>query len=210
MVRLDEPVSHGGAAVLLDHRADSHRGVGIGSSLETAVTLAASVSLHLLAGDHEVRLLSHTGAVIAQGHDIADDVLAGLAVVEPDETPLVAPSVGTAGLLVAVLGDLTAESARLLAAGKRRGVQGVALLLATEDWEPRPSGTRQAMNLLSVAGWRVVVVHAGDDLSAAWRRACSSGSPFAAPPTVSARPVPVGFVAPDRQVPNPEMSGRIS
>jgi len=182
MVRLDEPVSHGGAAVLLDHRAEGHRGVGAASSLETAVTLAASISLHLLASDHEVRLLSHSGQVIAQGHDIADDVLAGLAVVEPDDENQLTPTqIGTAGLLIAVLGDLSAESARLLVASKRRGIQGVAMLLATEDWdtERRPSGTRHAMQLLSVAGWRVVVVHPGDDLAAAWRRACSSGNPFA-------------------------------
>ena len=54
------------------------------SSLETAVTLAASISLHLLTADHQMRLTTHTGAVLAIGRDIEDDVLAALAVVEPD------------------------------------------------------------------------------------------------------------------------------
>ena len=64
----------------------AHAGEGAGSSLETAVTLAASISLHLLTADHQMRLTTHTGAVLANGRDIEDDVLAALAVVEPDPT----------------------------------------------------------------------------------------------------------------------------
>ncbi len=183
MVRLDEPVSHGGAAVLLDHRAVAHRGAGSASSLETAITLAASISHHLLASDHEVRLLSHTGAVIAQGHDIADDVLAGLAVLEPDDARTLSPTViGSAGLLIAVLGDLSTESARLLIASKRPGIHGVALLLATEEWDPqgRPANTMPSLQLFASAGWRVVVVRAGEDLAGAWRRACNSADSYSA------------------------------
>ena len=84
MVRLEEPVSHGGAVVMLDHRAAAHAGEGANSSLETAVTLAASISVHLLTADHQMRLTTHTGALLANGRDIEDDVLAALAVVEPD------------------------------------------------------------------------------------------------------------------------------
>ena len=50
------------------------------------MTLAASISLHLLTADHQMQLTTHTGAVLASGRDIADDVLAALAVVEPDRT----------------------------------------------------------------------------------------------------------------------------
>ncbi len=85
MVRLDEPVSHGEATVMLDHRAASHRGTGAQSSLESAITLAASISEHLLAADHQIRLTTHAGAVLARGRDITDDVLAQLAIVEPDD-----------------------------------------------------------------------------------------------------------------------------
>ena len=183
MVRLDEPVSHGGAAVLLDHRVSAHRGTGAGSSLETAVTLAASVSLHLLSTDHEVRLLSHTGDVLAQGHDIADDVLAGLAVVEPDDGQLAPVAMGTAGLLIAVLGDQTAEETRLLIAAKPRHVRGVAMVVSAADFDQhRTAGpaatTLRTVQLLTTAGWRAVEVHAGDDLSASWRAACSSAGSY--------------------------------
>jgi len=181
MVRLEEPVSHGSATVVLDHRAVAHRGDGASSSLEAAVVLAASISLHLLDSDHQVRLMSHRGAVIAQGHDISDDVLAELAVVQPDPDPkLSALTLGRAGLVVAVLGRMSAVDAHLLAATRRRAVNAVALILATEDWDPRNTSDalNPAVEALRAADWRVVVVHSADDLAGAWRRACNSGDGY--------------------------------
>lgn len=176
MVRLEEPVSHGGTSVLLDHRAAAHRGIGPRSSLEDAVTLAASVSLHLLDGDYQVRLVSHTGAVIATGNDIADDVLAGLADVEADVVGDLQPAaVRASGLVVAVLGDLDPTAAHLLVASRSRSSRGVALLLATGEWDPAQGPvhpTAASAALLTAGGWRVVVIHPGDDLSAVWRLAC--------------------------------------
>ena len=181
MVRLEEPVSHGGATILLDHRAIAHRGDGSDSSLETAVVLAASVCLHLLASDHQVKLVSHRGSVLADGHDIADDVLAGLAVLEPDPIPLLTPPpIGRAGLLVAILGEMTAAEAAVLAVSRRRGVNAVALVLATQDWAAPSSGSGSTtlVDVLRAAQWRVIVVHPHDDLAAAWRRACSDGDGY--------------------------------
>jgi uncharacterized protein (DUF58 family) len=183
MVRLEEPVSHGGATILLDHRAIAHRGVESASSLETAVVLAASVCLHLLASDHQVKLVSHRGTVLAEGHDIADDVLAGLAVLEPDPSPLITPPpIGRAGLLLAVLGEMSPAEAALLAVSRRRGVNAVALVLATQDWEaPSASkGSAALVDTLRAAQWRVIVVHPHDDLATAWRRACSDGDGYSA------------------------------
>lgn len=184
MVRVEEPVSHGGTTVLLDHRAAAHRGIGPASSLETAVTLAASVSLHLLSGDYQVRLVSHSGAVIAAGNDIADDVLAGLADVDADLVGELQPAaVRTAGLVVAVLGDLDPAAAHLLVAGRSHSSRGVALLLDTQDWDPARGPTNPAAAsaaVLTAGGWRVVVVRRGDDLAAAWRLACSGEGYMAA------------------------------
>jgi uncharacterized protein (DUF58 family) len=181
MVRLEEPVSHGGATLVLDHRAIAHRGIGAASSLETAVVLAASISLHLLDSDHQVKLVSHRGSVIAEGHDISDDVLAGLAVLEPDPTPTLKPfALGRAGLVIAVLGEMLAVDARLFAATRRRGVNAVALVMATQDWDPGRAGQGSAatVDALRAADWRVVVVRPGDDLAAVWRRACSAGDGY--------------------------------
>ncbi len=179
MVRLTEPVSHGGATVLLDHRAAAHRGAGVDSSLEVAVSLAASVALHLLGQDHHVRLVSHTGRVLAGGHDITDDVLAGLAVLTLDESGSVSPAaVSVPGLLIAILGQLDRASAALLIAAKRRSTNAVALILAADEWGGPPAEWDVGPQLIS-AGWRVVLIHPGDDLAMVWRRACTIGDGFA-------------------------------
>lgn len=184
MVRLEEPVSHGGAVVLIDHRAQAHRGAGAGSSLEVGVTLAASISLHLLATDHELRLTGHTGTVIAYGHDVSDDVLAGLAILETDsESELQLPPAGTAGMLIAILGSVDVAAARRLVGSRPRGVQAVAMMLDVTDWagqaDPPAAPVADARNLLEAGGWRTVVIRSGDDLGEAWRRACRSGDGFA-------------------------------
>lgn len=181
MVRLEEPVSHGSATIVLDHRAIAHRGTGAASSLETAVVLAASISLHLLGADHQVKLVSHSGLVIAEGHDISDDVLAGLAVLQPDPTPTLKPlALGRAGLVIAVLGEMAASDASLFAATRRQGVNAVALVLSTQDWDPKPGGVGSTVTVdaLRAADWRVVVVSPGDDLGTAWRRACNAGDGY--------------------------------
>jgi uncharacterized protein (DUF58 family) len=182
MVRLEEPVSHGGAVVMLDHRASAHAGEGVRSSLETAVTLAASISTHLLSAEHQMRLTTHTGAVLANGRDIEDDVLAALAVVEADPTGTVnAASVAGAGLIVAILGALDQPTARLLTAARRRGTNGLAMMLATRDWDPHgPAADPAAVAMLQSAGWRVVTVRSGEGLAMAWSRACTGSSAYRA------------------------------
>lgn len=204
MVRLEEPVSHGGALVLLDHRAEAHRGTGRDSSLEVSITLAASISLHLLDSDHELALLGHAGQVIAHGHDISDDVLAGLALLEPttDDAELQLPPVGTAGTVIAVLGAVDEALVLRLIATRPRGVQAVAILLDVESWNPFPGtrpgfepgpvpgsqpgaqpgrqraaiDVRRTESLLDAAGWRTAVLRRGDDLADTWRRACRLSS----------------------------------
>ncbi|WP_353648049.1 DUF58 domain-containing protein [Nakamurella sp. A5-74] len=180
MVRLDEPVSHGGAVVLLDHRAGVHRGADADSSLELAVVLAASVSLHLLNTDHEVRLAGHQSTIV-HGHDITDSVLSGLAELEADDVRTLGfPPVGSAGMVIAILGALDLATISALVAGRPRGIQGVALLIETADWAQPGEATGMpvtaARSALQAAGWRTVSIRRGDDLATAWRRVCTVGS----------------------------------
>jgi hypothetical protein len=148
--------------------------------LETAVTLAASISLHLLTADHQMRLTTHTGAVLASGRDIEDDVLAALAMVEGDSNgTLSAASIAGSGLIIAILGALDLPSAKLLIAARRRGTNGIALVLDTRTWDPRGAmGDPHAATLLQSAGWRVVTVKAADDLAVAWNQACAGSAAF--------------------------------
>ncbi|HEY5880421.1 MAG TPA: DUF58 domain-containing protein [Nakamurella sp.] len=199
MVRLPEPVSHGGAVVMLDHRAAAHCGTGPTASLETAVGLAASISVHLLAAEHQIRLTTHTGRVLAAGRDIEDDVLAALAVVEPDTRTMNASSIAGTGLVIAVLGGLDTPSARLLMAARRRGTTGIAFLLDTTSWPAaagrgpgRATGDSRAPALLESTGWRVVPVRRGDNLAEVWSRACHGD---ASRPGVPSRPTPIPVIA---------------
>lgn len=196
MVRLNEPVSHGGAVVMLDHRAAVHVGQGATASLETAVSLAASISVHLLAAEHQIRLTTHSGAVLAAGRDIEDDVLAALAVIEPDNRALNGSSIAGTGLIVAVLGALDATSAGLLMAARRRGTTGIAFVLDTATWPAPPGGSGlrgdpAALAGLQSAGWRVVPVRRGDNLAQAWSRACHGNAPMTGAPH---RPAPIPVV----------------
>lgn len=181
MVRLAEPVSHGGATIVLDHRAAALRGAGPTSSLETAVGLTASICLHLLQAEHQVRLTTHTGRDLAHGRDIADDVLAALAVIAPDATGALHPSaLGRTGVTVAVLGALEPSTARLLTAGRGSGTTAVALVLEVADWsagaDPDRERTAEAIGVLRAGGWRVVRVRRQEPWAAVWARACSGRS----------------------------------
>ena len=127
-----------------------------------------------------MRLTTHAGVVLANGRDIEDDVLAALAVVEPDRVGSITPAaVAGSGLIVAILGALDLPSAKLLVAARRRGTNGVALVLRTEEWQPgAPAGDPRAVALLQTAGWRVVTVGAADSLAVAWNRACAGSAAY--------------------------------
>ncbi len=173
VVRMREPVSHGGACVLLDHRGRAHRGWGRDSSLEMAVTLAASVSVYLLAKDYQISLVGHGGGVIAAGNDVADDVLVGLAELEPDDSGRMDVAFPpTAGLAIAILGALDARDAHRLVASRPRGCRGVAVVIEAADWDRRDGeSAATAAAVLRAGGWRAVVAHRGDDLAAVWHAA---------------------------------------
>lgn len=198
MVRLNEPVSHGGAVIMLDHRAVAHAGAGVTSSLETAVSLAASISVHLLAAEHQIRLTTHSGTVLAAGRDIEDDVLAALAVLETDTRSFNASSIAGTGLIVAILGALDTASAGLLMAARRRGTTGIAFLLDTATWpvappaHAAPVGDPRAAATLQAAGWRVVRIRRGDNLAQAWIQACQGGA--ATIGGIAQRPAPIPVV----------------
>jgi uncharacterized protein (DUF58 family) len=202
MVRLPEPVTHGGAVVMLDHRAAAHAGQGVTGSLETAVTLTASICAHLLAAEHQMRLTTHSGTVLAAGRDIEDDMLAALAVVQADARTLSASSIAGSGLIIAVLGALDTPSASLLMAARRRGTTGIAFLLDTAGWtagrgtaghgstRAGPIGDPAVAGLLQSAGWRVVPVRRGDNLAQAWSLACQGTSALVVgPPRPVSMPV---------------------
>lgn len=187
MVRIEERPWHGGATVLLDHRASAHRGSGPASSLEHAVSLAASVCMHLQQRGQQVRLLTEDGRVLAGDPDGpagrgADVVLDALAALRPSAQHVVQSTAALEGgsEVVAVLGAMRPEDVEQLLRHRPRGVRSHAVLLDVAAWHVAGANgggsggdsADEAARLLVAAGWSVVVAPPDEAIASVWDRLC--------------------------------------
>jgi phosphoserine phosphatase len=71
-----------------------------------------------------------------------------------------------------VVGRLTVEDARQLAASRRGNAPAMALLLAVSGWASGEvtEDTAQTAEILSAAGWRVAVASASTPLATSWQQ----------------------------------------
>ena len=77
-----------------------------------------------------------------------------------------------AGAVIAVIGRLSADDARQLAASRRGNAPAMALLLAVSEWatDGIAEDTARTAEILSAAGWRVAVATSGTPLATAWQQ----------------------------------------
>ncbi|MGH3905986.1 MAG: DUF58 domain-containing protein [Pseudonocardiaceae bacterium] len=149
MVRVEERPFQGGATVLLDHRSAAHRGSGPTSSLEYAISLAASVCVHLHRHGQRVRLVTAEGRVLAVGTDPADHsadaVLDALAALRPSPHPELpgGSALGEGQDLVAVLGASEPSVVERLLRLRPGGLHSHAVLLDVAAW-PEQDHAEQA------------------------------------------------------------------
>ncbi|MCY9782900.1 DUF58 domain-containing protein [Nocardiopsis sp. EMB25] len=184
MVRRDEQHRREHSAVLLDTRLRAHLGEGPAGSLETAVSAAASVAVHLIDNGHELRLYTERGRVPTA---VSSEALDSLAVTAPSDVPgllggfdmLGAQRGGSPSLVVAVLGAMDPEEVAALSA--IRGGTRLAVLCARAAWSSADA-LNGAGELLASAGWRVLTVSTPRELPPLWRRA-SAPAPAAGPTT---------------------------
>jgi uncharacterized protein (DUF58 family) len=191
MVRREEQHWRNTASLFIDTRRSAH---GAASSFEFAVTAAASIGVHLAGQGFDARLVTDTGEIPSQG-TFRDTLLDTLAVIRPSrETSLRAGihvlSAG-AGQIIAVLGMLTAQQARELAAVRRGAAPALALLLLPRDYQQDHGPAVACSEVLASAGWRVATVLEGESLAAAWQQLHRIGSPAAS----VTMPTPVGQAA---------------
>ena len=137
MVRREEQQWRNRLLLLLDTRRAGHAGSGAASSFEFAVSAAASIGAHLARQGLDGELITDTGALSAPG--VFEDVLLNsLAVIKPSRgrelDAGLAALRGSAGLTVAVVGRMSAGTARRLAASRRDAGLAIALLLAVSTW----------------------------------------------------------------------------
>jgi uncharacterized protein (DUF58 family) len=204
-VRREEQPWQSRGAVLLDTRSAAHRGDGPASSLEWAVSAAASISLHLARTGFELRLVTDTGNEVSSAgvgeHAFDGSLLDVLAVAKASSGHSLHAGVGAVrrqgaeGLLVAVVGTLSPVDAENLARLRSGSSSvGVVLVLDVDSWISLPPQTveasatahRKTLELLSRAGWRTIEVRRGDSLADLWPQA---GRPTAEPlPSFAAMP----------------------
>ena len=197
MVRREERPWEARAVVLLDTRTSAHRGDGPGSSFEVAVSVAASIGVHLGRAGFTVELVTDSGERIgtAVGNDLTGSheelLLDALAVVDasPNRSLRTAgPILRLAGdgLTVAVLGALSVDEASDLVR-MRHGTGGAAaVVLDVDTWRSpvarqraQAGDTDSAIAVLRAAGWRVIPLAAGQPLATAWPLIAYSSHTFA-------------------------------
>jgi uncharacterized protein (DUF58 family) len=174
MVRREEHQWRNSASVFLDTRRSAHSGSGPSATFEFAVSAAASIGAHLSGEGFRTRLITDAGEIAPRG-TFDDTLLDMLAVISPSrDVSLAAGSSALAsagGQLIAVVGRLSTEDARQLAASRRGNAPAMALLIAVSAWamESAAQDTTKTADILSAAGWRVAVVTAGTPLASAWQ-----------------------------------------
>lgn len=181
MVRREEQPFTSRGTLLLDARTAGHRGQGPGSSLEWAVSAMASIGTSLARGGYALRLVGDTGAdLVPPTVPLTEStLLEALASVEGSRRATVEGAVetlrrtGVEGVLVAVLGALSADDAEQLARLRHGAGACVAVLIDTPTWGgPRGSSSQHASAmLLRRSGWRVLEVAHGTTLASVWPEA---------------------------------------
>jgi len=175
MVRREEHQWRNSASVFLDSRRLAHTGSGPASTFEFAVSAAASIGAHLSGEGFRARLITDAGEIAPRG-TFQDTLLDMLAVITPSRAT--GFRTGTSelaragGQLIAVIGRLSADDARQLAASRRGNAPAMALVLAVSAWatDGITEDTARTAEILSAAGWRVAVASASTPLATAWQQ----------------------------------------
>src|SRR6516225_7342016 len=178
MVRREEQRWRNRAVLFLDTRSSAHSGRGPSSSFEYAVSAAASIGVQLAREGIAGEFVTDAGPAAASA-PFEDVLLDSLAVIRPSAASTLIPALAhgwrsSSGLLIAVLGRISPDEARQLAAARHSSGAALALLLAVSTWSGQRPGDRApretdaAASVLAAAGWRVTTITADTPLATAW------------------------------------------
>jgi len=179
MVRREEQPWQTRATVFLDNRIGAHRGEGLASSLETAVSVAASVAMHLAGRGYTVRLVTAGGedpATSWQRDDTevtAGRLLEALAMIEPlPNTTLDTGWLrdqGAGALTMAVLGGLSGPDLAVMRRVQHHAGASLAIALDVDAWGVTKLPSGGATGWLLQQGWRAVSLTPDDRIDRAWQ-----------------------------------------
>lgn len=191
MVRQEDRPARRRAVVVLDSRASGHRGSGSASSLEWAVTAAASVTSHLCEQRYAVHLVTDETADDGRAGtaielDPALEVLAEVHTGQVEQFAEVLhaahPVTSSGGLVIAIVTALDEDLARQVAALRQPGGTGLAMVLDAASFagQQQDRGEPACVAVLRSAGWSAVVVGADDQVATAWSALAGASSPVPA------------------------------
>src|ERR671912_1007643 len=155
MVRREEQAWDPSASVVLDSRANAHAGRGMQSSLEWAISAAASIAIHFLDDGFGIEVYEADGPLHISGtmgqHSSASAelVINRLTDLKARTTTTMQYAVESATidrpgqLVIAIMGRMTAEDANTLLRARRNRAQGLALLLDVDSFADQPGSDQQ-------------------------------------------------------------------
>ena len=178
MVRREEQPWQSRATLVLDNRVLAHRGQGIASSLEAAVSAAASIAVHLSHRGFAVRLVTALGEDPTNAWHLRDTdlntgpLMEALAVVQPTQqarldTAWLAEG-AHGGLTVAVFGGILPTDLPVLRRMQHQAASALAIALDVDAWTGAPTGVG-ATKALGQQGWRAAPLGPRDRLDAVWQ-----------------------------------------
>jgi uncharacterized protein (DUF58 family) len=185
MVRREEQPWQSRATLVLDNRLSAHRGQGAASSLEAAVSAAASIAVHLCQRGYSVRLVTATGEEPGSGwHSREAEMNSGplmesLAVLQAtrsyrfDTGWLADPA--QASLVVGVIGAVEEADGPVLRRMRMHTTTAMALALDVAAWTPGAPASGDGVAALTAQGWRAVALRPTDRLDSAWQELGRSG-----------------------------------
>lgn len=190
MVRREEQPWQSRATLFLDNRLLCHRGSGAASSLEHAVSVAASIAVHLTQRGFLVRLVTSVGEESGGSwHDHGamaaetGPLLEALAVVTGvDRSHLDTKWIqetGHSGLLIAVFGGVTESDKAAMARMRHSAASSMAVALDVDAWNrgarPTPGSSEGNAAWLKAHGWKAVNAGPRDSIAAVWQELGTSG-----------------------------------
>jgi uncharacterized protein (DUF58 family) len=190
MVRREEQPWQSRASILLDTRLSGHAGDGPDSSLEWAVSAAASIGVHLVERGYVVRLLNDDDSAPPDAshavHEPVDSrihLLDTLAVVTANRrasvarwTDLIGGMESATGMLVAVLGRLQPEEAKLVVHLRQGTSAAIAVLVDAASWTAMADSEAEQVRHTEVAqilrrgGWTVINAQRRESVATVWER----------------------------------------